>query len=413
MLHKKKTSAESGSFTSKRSGSRGDSFDSTSVSGGEGSVSSSAGGEDTRAHTMLEIDSLVTPRKPSSSPDSKSDEVEADTPLGTTEGTDSGFASHRKKQRRKSFISPSHYIPSLAGGAQRVITPNRPTIQRGQDDRTRIHDSDGGFDTQDEEETASIRFNLTNQTTFQSLADASEDKKGRDTSATSSTASPAATVSADSYKVDAVSSEIRSSTTVTNSAPEKRENGHSGRSTLSFGAIQSIGGPLRVLSTSSSTIDEDGMGGEEDLPVATGRFDFSESKERISRSETLPALKEKVIGAPQRVAVRSSAPTALNSSLKTFGHTFKSAALSRKSLDEARPLRTLSERLEENRYFDRDDFTVTKNLGKGKFGNVYLAKEKASNVTVALKVRACCGEETKEECFFAYSSSKVDLIVCV
>ncbi|GLD93287.1 hypothetical protein PINS_up001879 [Pythium insidiosum] len=33
-----------------------------------------------------------------------------------------------------------------------------------------------------------------------------------------------------------------------------------------------------------------------------------------------------------------------------------------------------------------EDFIVTKNLGKGKFGNVYLAKEKHSNVTVALKV---------------------------
>ena len=33
-----------------------------------------------------------------------------------------------------------------------------------------------------------------------------------------------------------------------------------------------------------------------------------------------------------------------------------------------------------------DDYIVTKNLGQGKFGNVYLAKVKSSNVSVALKV---------------------------
>ncbi|KAG2533033.1 hypothetical protein JM16_000181 [Phytophthora kernoviae] len=39
-----------------------------------------------------------------------------------------------------------------------------------------------------------------------------------------------------------------------------------------------------------------------------------------------------------------------------------------------------------NPKWEMDDFLVTKNLGQGKFGNVYLAKEKCSNVTVALKV---------------------------
>ena len=36
--------------------------------------------------------------------------------------------------------------------------------------------------------------------------------------------------------------------------------------------------------------------------------------------------------------------------------------------------------------WQRDDFTVKGKLGKGKFGNVYLARERLSGVTVALKV---------------------------
>jgi serine/threonine protein kinase len=36
------------------------------------------------------------------------------------------------------------------------------------------------------------------------------------------------------------------------------------------------------------------------------------------------------------------------------------------------------------------DFDIGKPLGKGKFGNVYLAREKKSQFIVALKVRLCC-----------------------
>jgi hypothetical protein len=39
-----------------------------------------------------------------------------------------------------------------------------------------------------------------------------------------------------------------------------------------------------------------------------------------------------------------------------------------------------------NRPWSIDDFTLSKPLGKGKFGNVYLAKQKQTSVTVALKV---------------------------
>ncbi len=41
---------------------------------------------------------------------------------------------------------------------------------------------------------------------------------------------------------------------------------------------------------------------------------------------------------------------------------------------------------DENRSWNVDDFVLGKPLGKGKFGNVYLAKQKKSQVQVALKV---------------------------
>eukprot|EP00644_Phytophthora_capsici_P004308 jgi/Phyca11/110074/e_gw1.17.344.1 len=58
----------------------------------------------------------------------------------------------------------------------------------------------------------------------------------------------------------------------------------------------------------------------------------------------------------------------------------------RNSLDNSKPAQSLSERLAGNPKFTMSDFAVTKNLGQGKFGNVYLAREKCSNVTVAIKV---------------------------
>ena len=42
-----------------------------------------------------------------------------------------------------------------------------------------------------------------------------------------------------------------------------------------------------------------------------------------------------------------------------------------------------------HRTFTLDDFDIGKPLGRGKFGNVYLAREKKSKFIVALKARAC------------------------
>jgi serine/threonine protein kinase len=43
---------------------------------------------------------------------------------------------------------------------------------------------------------------------------------------------------------------------------------------------------------------------------------------------------------------------------------------------------------EEKKMWVLDDFDIGKPLGRGKFGNVYLAREKKSKFIVALKVRA-------------------------
>ncbi|KAF1318248.1 Aur protein kinase, partial [Globisporangium splendens] len=397
LVARKRTGIDGKFITVKRSGSsRSNSMDSASVSGGEGSAStvSVGAGDATKAFAgapgVADNNSLVTPRKPSPPPNSKhsSDTEAAATVTTTTDGVmGSGVASHRKQKRRKSFISPSHSIPSLAGGAQRVITPNRLPNQRKEDNRTQAQESDGGFDTQDdddyEEERASAQFNAASRISFQS---ASDDTNRRDASALS--LAGATSASADSYKATVMTSEadsgsVSTATTTSVASFGSREDTDSTHSNYSFDSFQSVGGPLRVLNTSSTINEEEA---EEDEDRHSAKADALEVRKSANRSETLPVPQEKKLAAPQRVAVRSSAPTALNASLQTFGRTFKSAALSRKSLDDTRPLRTLSERIEENRSWERDDFAVTKSLGKGKSGNVYLAKEKTSNYTVALKV---------------------------
>lgn len=327
---------------------------------------------------VVDVISLITPRKTSSTTANANDDaVDLDTSIASTEGTDSSFSSGKKTTRRKSFISPSPVIPSLAGGAQRVVTPSRHVIQQADIEKRRAQDSDGGFDTPDEEEKASLQLNSTHDfSSTLSMGDTTEER-----SLDLSTAS-----SLNAYRITAAgAAEVTVSSAITStlskiSEEDKSTTGHIDRKALSFG-------PLRVLKRLSVPIDEEVVDEDEDPDHVSSILDaFSTTKER-SRSETLPANTEKKIGAPQRVAVRSSAPTALNTSLQMFGRTFKTSLSNRTSLDETRPLRTLSERLEENRKMEMDDFTVTKNLGKGKFGNVYLAKEKCSNVTVALKVR--------------------------
>lgn len=310
---------------------------------------------------------FVTPKKPNTDTGSEhSDGVQV---------VNSGGERRAGTKRRKSFLSPGAFAPSLAGGAQRVATPRRSTPTSPS---RAARESDGGFDTPDDDgdddddvaENVGTRVKTRRSNDSQSLGDTSEDRSldGSDALGRLVAVDAGADVGSEETKAQL------------------------GQKTLSFGTVQSGNGPLRVLksdtATATATIDAEEHASD-DPQEAGGSLELAPlvNRER-GRSETLPAQGEKKIGAPQRVAVRSSAPTALNASLLSFGRTFKTA--NRKSLDDAsaRPLRTLSERLEENRNFDMEDFAVTKSLGKGKFGNVYLAKERHSNVTVALKVQA-------------------------
>lgn len=341
---------------------------------------------------------LVTPQKPSNTNDTSGASGADDVRLTSVGERRAGT------KRRKSFLSPGAFAPSLAGGAQRVATPNRPSPPP-----RAAQESDGGFDTPDSEDgdedgsdgggdtnviaqaaamaTAVRRRPASNDS--QSFGDTTEERTLDGSDVLGRLVAIAAIdgeEGADAKETRLVEEEAK--------APPHRT---TTTTTLSFGAAQSTnGGALRVrkstaasLATAATIVEEEqGDDGPPDVVGSLARPSVV-TKER-GRSETLPAQGEKTIGPAQRVAVRSSAPTALNASLLSFGRTFKTSLSNRKSLDDAsgRPLqKTLVERLEEKRNFDMDDFAVTKSLGKGKFGNVYLAKERHSNVTVALKVR--------------------------
>ncbi|TYZ60849.1 hypothetical protein PybrP1_011441 [[Pythium] brassicae (nom. inval.)] len=347
---------------------------------------------------------LVTPRKPSNADDASAS--------ASASGADdvelaSGGERRAGTKRRKSFLSPGAFAPSLAGGAQRVATPKRPTPPP-----RAAQESDGGFDTPDDDDgnvggddigdadatVTARRRPVSNDS--QSLGDTSEDRSLDGSDALGRQVAIVAVDGGSAGAVETLGEEAKAPSAVVVAT-------QTGRTALPFGTVPSSnGGALRVLksgataaiataSSSSSAAgiaaativeEEQGDDGAQDL-LGSLELASAAAKDR-SRSETLPAQGEKKIGAAQRVAVRSSAPTALNASLLSFGRTFKTSLSNRKSLDDAsgRPLRPLSERLKENRNFDMDDFAVTKSLGKGKFGNVYLAKERHSNMTVALKV---------------------------
>ncbi|TMW63105.1 hypothetical protein Poli38472_002046 [Pythium oligandrum] len=168
------------------------------------------------------------------------------------------------------------------------------------------------------------------------------------------------------------------------------------RTKLSFGSFPTASGPLRVLSTAQSDDEDDVKGKTQRTEQSTRPSDrrMSREPERIpiqplrADNESAEQSSTKKSSLPQRVAVRvAGTGLSTNQPLRrvSSGEGMVNPS-NRRSLDESNTGATLEERLMEHRKWDMEDFTVTKNLGKGKFGNVYLAKEKHSNVTVALKV---------------------------
>lgn len=69
-------------------------------------------------------------------------------------------------------------------------------------------------------------------------------------------------------------------------------------------------------------------------------------------------------------------------------------------------------RVQAERRWQLEDFDIGKPLGRGKFGNVYLAREKNSKFIVALKVRSehprgnCATHALREHCMLQSSIRK-------
>jgi hypothetical protein len=298
----------------------------------------------------------------------------------------------RTESRRTSFLLPS---PSLAGGAKRVLTPTRLTPPKADEHEPRMDDSeesDGGFGPSPRKKRV---VGHVRRLAVVPVTDVQAEPLGH------KPADDANETIAKGFDDGDTDAEARSV-----------------RTTLSFGAVSR---PLRVLHRSGD-YDEDededdasefgvGQAGagetkhETTTPLArptaptatvdpvvpavveqnlSGPLHSTSSVAQRTDTET----SELAVGArPQRVAMRvlSSGGGSLGPPLR---RTSTGGETGRTSLDSTRPPRTLEERVNERRNWEMDDFVVTKNLGKGKFGNVYLAKEKHSNVSVALKVRA-------------------------
>ncbi|RLN93023.1 hypothetical protein BBJ28_00019784 [Nothophytophthora sp. Chile5] len=355
---------------------------------------------DRNLHTPLSMPDTATVK-------SETEAGSGDNSAATTEDSKSGVLSaSQRKKRRRSYISPSSNVPSLAGGAQRVLTPTR-RLQNGSDDGGMDDESDGGFGTQETsrgvsgDSAASPRYR--NESDSATSLEAATPYKEEDPMEQRQDFHDTGSLPTDSTST-LVKEEVPGSTI------------HQLREPLSFAAI---GGAVRVLHNGPSNGGEaEGIGQphvkEEQQNVLPGRVtqvieerqsvlpahvvqvkqeqrrnDESPLPGRVTAAShdgdvkaeaTTPRFERKLVFS-QRVAADSA-----TSNSGSLGRVLQKSGSNRKSLEESKPLQSLSERLAGNPKWEMDDFIVTKNLGQGKFGNVYLAKEKYSNVTVALKV---------------------------
>lgn len=311
----------------------------------------------------------MEPKTPAAKTEAKTDDEESS--VATEDRTSGGLSSGQRRKRRRSYISPGSNAPSLAGGAQRVLTPTR--LLRGSDDSWLDGDSD------DENEEAreisagprrvSVSFARRN---FES---------GNDGNKTDG--EPQHTGAIMSLSENHAESQM------------KLEENNFPKDIVSFG---SIGQPLRVL---HNTLN--GKRGDRDpVPVQVDQMSplvnltvhaiaeleqplpvriISSGYDNAVIESTSPKAERKLI-LPERVAADAS----LQQTHATSSKPSRRSLSSRKSLEDTKPVQSLSERLQGNPKWEKDDFVVKKNLGRGKFGYVYLAKEKCSNVMVALKV---------------------------
>ncbi|KAL3668006.1 hypothetical protein V7S43_006878 [Phytophthora oleae] len=275
-----------------------------------------------------------TPAKPSSLTGAETDRAVDDRSLDS----DDEPASKRRR-RRKSYISPSSNVPSLAGGAQRILTPTRLAQQES---------DDGGMDGDTDGATPDM---VPGPRRVSVLA---QRRKSDESTGSRQATTP--------YKDAGVKEEYASS-----------------RETISLG---SIGVALRVPQTTKEAELKDEQR-QKSLSILALRV-----KEEVKSTDNANDAKTKVESPrpdrklifPERVPAQQSTRASIELP------TSRKSISGRNSLDNLKPAQSLSERLAGNPKFTMSDFIVTKNLGQGKFGNVYLAREKCSNVTVALKV---------------------------
>ncbi|CAI5738574.1 unnamed protein product [Hyaloperonospora brassicae] len=310
-----------------------------------------------------------TPAKATSDAGAETDRT---TSAASVDSADSGrsssvvFSTVAKRRRRRSYISPSANAPSLAGGAQRVRTPTRPMVDHGSDD-----DDDGGMDgASSEEQTREVGLGprrvhvrahqSTRDTGAELLAvvddsvleeEEEEDDDGHATSRETMSLGSSGTALYSTRDGGGKQDEF------------KRDAGVEMQQLSSDPALQ-VKEELRhslVLGMKAAIEDDDGG--------ARTKMESSWSEQKLFDSDHVPM---------------DSAQVHLGTSIDSKAYRRSLSGLA--SLDDSKHVRPLSDRLEGNPKWGMDDFIVTRNLGQGKFGNVYLAKEKCSNATVALKV---------------------------
>ncbi|CAH0515071.1 unnamed protein product [Peronospora belbahrii] len=292
-----------------------------------------------------------TPAKTRSDTEAETDKTTSTTSFDSVE---SGvLVDRRERRRRRSYISPISNAPSLAGGAKRVLTPTQPPMENESGD-------DGGMDGDTEETTPKV---VPGPRRISVL------KQERKSDEAAERVSP--------YKTE-----------------QKEGKGHMlSRDTISLGSIgavlrvphPAVGKENEIKSHNSLELQSSPALGEnkklqEPLAVRVSTIDDSDSSNTQTKNarpeDALDNLSDRVSSKP--------APTPTRASMDLEGS--RKSVSSRTSLDHSKSVQSLSKRLAERSKWEVDDFIVTKNLGQGKFGNVYLAKEKCTNVSVALKV---------------------------
>ncbi|KAG7388693.1 hypothetical protein PHYPSEUDO_011886 [Phytophthora pseudosyringae] len=302
-----------------------------------------------KGHKLL----YKTPAKANSDRGVETDSTAADRSSGSCD-----VPTSKKRRRRRSYISPNSNVPSLAGGAQRVLTPTR-LLQHESDD--------GGMDGDTDGATPEI---VPGPRRVSVLA---QRRKSDESAGSVQAVTP--------YQHESVMEEGNSTS----------------RETVSIG---SIGAALRVPhcapgkesdrkneaspklhmspSAHAPRVKEDLQQPLPALVTPASHDDSENTQSERSPPERKLVFPERVPVDPEQLPARSSIELPVS----------RQSISSRSSLDDSKAAQSLSDRLAGSSKWEmkKNDFIVTKNLGQGKFGNVYLAKEKCSNVTAALKV---------------------------